>query len=137
MALIGPNGAGKSTLMNVLSGLCHADQGEIQFDGEPIHRLDPPRISLSGVGRTFQIPCIFRLITVGDNVLVPAAHAGEISGHVRGRVKLSGKRRTGCGSLRSQWGAAFQPHGESHGGVALRGGGQDPQPDSRDRANTD
>jgi branched-chain amino acid transport system ATP-binding protein len=86
MALIGPNGAGKSTLMNVLSGLHHPDQGEIRFDGQPIHRLNPPRISLSGLGRTFQIPRIFRRLTVGDNVLVPVAHAAEISGHVRDRV---------------------------------------------------
>jgi ABC-type branched-subunit amino acid transport system ATPase component len=87
MALIGPNGAGKSTLMNVLSGLHRPDQGEIFFDGEPIHRLDPPRISLSGVGRTFQIPRIFRRLTVGDNVLVPVAHAAAISGDVRDRVR--------------------------------------------------
>jgi ABC-type branched-subunit amino acid transport system ATPase component len=87
MALIGPNGAGKSTLMNVLSGLHHPDHGEIRFDGKSIHRLDPPRISLSGVGRTFQIPRIFRRLTVGDNVLVPVAHAGAISGDVRDRVR--------------------------------------------------
>jgi len=86
MALIGPNGAGKSTLMNVLSGLHHPDQGEIRFSGQPIHRLSPPRISLSGLGRTFQIPRIFRRLTVGDNVLVPVAHVGEISGDVRDRV---------------------------------------------------
>jgi ABC-type branched-subunit amino acid transport system ATPase component len=87
MALIGPNGAGKSTLMNVLSGLHHPDHGEIRFDGQPIHKLDPPRTSLSGIGRTFQIPRIFRRLTVGDNVLVPVAHVGEISGHVRDRVR--------------------------------------------------
>ena len=87
MALIGPNGAGKSTLMNVLSGLHRSDRGEIRFEGKPIHRLAPPRIALSGVGRTFQIPRIFRRLTVSDNVLVPVAHAGEISGDIRDRVR--------------------------------------------------
>lgn len=87
MALIGPNGAGKSTLMNVLSGLHHPDEGQIRFSGQPIHRLSPPRISLSGLGRTFQIPRIFRRLTVGDNVLVPVAHAAAISGDVRERVR--------------------------------------------------
>lgn len=87
MALIGPNGAGKSTLMNVLSGLHRPDQGEIRLNGEPIHTFEPPRISLSGVGRTFQVPRIFRRLTVGDNVLVPVAHAGAISGDVRDRVR--------------------------------------------------
>lgn len=86
VALIGPNGAGKSTLMNTLSGLFRPDWGEIAFDGKPIHHLSPPEIALSGVGRTFQIPRIFRRLTVGDNVLVPVAHTGEISGDIRDRV---------------------------------------------------
>jgi branched-chain amino acid transport system ATP-binding protein len=86
VALIGPNGAGKSTLMNTLSGLHRPDRGGIEFDGRPIHRLKPPEIALSGVGRTFQIPRVFRRLTVADNVLVPVAHAGEISGDIRDRV---------------------------------------------------
>ena len=86
VALIGPNGAGKSTFMNTLSGLSRPDRGEITFDGKQIHGLSPPEIALSGVGRTFQIPRIFRRLTVGDNVLVPVAHAGAISGDIRTRV---------------------------------------------------
>lgn len=86
VALIGPNGAGKSTFMNTLSGLSPPDRGEITFDGMQIHGLSPPEIALSGVGRTFQIPRIFRRLTVGDNVLVPVAHAGAISGDIRDRV---------------------------------------------------
>lgn len=86
VALIGPNGAGKSTFMNTLSGIHRPDRGGIMFDGKPIQNLSPPEIALSGVGRTFQIPRIFRRLTVGDNVLVPVAHAGEISGDIRDRV---------------------------------------------------
>jgi branched-chain amino acid transport system ATP-binding protein len=86
VALIGPNGAGKSTLMNTLSGLYRLDQGVIRFDGRPIHALDPPRIAHLGVGRTFQIPRVFRRLTVADNVLVPMAHRGAISGGMRDRV---------------------------------------------------
>ena len=86
VALIGPNGAGKSTLMDTLSGLHRTDRGDVRFDGRPINHLSPPEIALSGVGRTFQIPRIFRRLTVGDNVLVPVAHAGEISGDIRERV---------------------------------------------------
>jgi branched-chain amino acid transport system ATP-binding protein len=86
VALIGPNGAGKSTTMNTLSGLHHPDRGDIRFDGRPIHSLDPPRIAHLGVGRTFQIPRVFRRLTVADNVLVPVAHRGAISGRSRDRV---------------------------------------------------
>lgn len=85
VALIGPNGAGKSTLMDILSGLHRPDRGTIIFDGRPIQSLSSPEIALSGVGRTFQIPRIFRRLTVGDNVLVPVAHAGAISGDIRDR----------------------------------------------------
>lgn len=85
VALIGPNGAGKSTFMNVLSGLSRPDRGEVTFDGKALQGLSPPQIALSGVGRTFQIPRIFRRLTVGDNVLVPVAHAGAISGDIRDR----------------------------------------------------
>ena len=35
-ALLGENGAGKSTLMKVLTGIYHADCGEIFFDGKKV-----------------------------------------------------------------------------------------------------
>lgn len=86
VALIGPNGAGKSTLMDTVSGLHHPDSGKIVFTGKAIHTLPPPRIAHLGVGRTFQIPRVFRRLTVGDNVLVPVAHRGTISTGMRERV---------------------------------------------------
>ncbi|WP_234330018.1 ATP-binding cassette domain-containing protein, partial [Streptomyces viridochromogenes] len=36
LALLGPNGAGKSTLIKVLSGVHHADAGQITVDGHPL-----------------------------------------------------------------------------------------------------
>ena len=41
-AVVGENGAGKSTLMNVLSGVYHADQGTVEFEGK-IVAFDQPR----------------------------------------------------------------------------------------------
>ncbi|MGH8937296.1 MAG: ABC transporter ATP-binding protein [Acidimicrobiia bacterium] len=87
VAVIGPNGAGKSTFMNVLSGLYRADGGEIRLDGQPIHALNPAQIARLGVGRTFQIPRVFRRLTVMDNVLVPVAHREVISGGIRERAQ--------------------------------------------------
>lgn len=86
VALIGPNGAGKSTLMNVLSGIHRCDGGRIDFDGQAIHRLGPARIARLGVGRTFQVPRVFRRLTVADNVLVPVAYRGVISRGIRDRA---------------------------------------------------
>ena len=69
-ALIGPNGAGKTTLFNVLSGFMQADSGMVSFEGARIDRLPPHRRSYLGLVRTFQIPRVFRRLTVLENMLV-------------------------------------------------------------------
>ena len=73
--LIGPNGSGKTTTVNLVSGLCRADAGEISLRGERIERLRPHEIAARGVGRTFQVPKLFANMTVLENVLVPALAA--------------------------------------------------------------
>lgn len=39
LAIIGPSGSGKSTLLHVISGILRADQGEVQIDGQLLHRM--------------------------------------------------------------------------------------------------
>jgi branched-chain amino acid transport system ATP-binding protein len=75
--LIGPNGSGKTTTVNLLSGLYHADGGEIVVAGERTERLRPHEIAALGVGRTFQVPKLFGNMTVLENVLVPALAARD------------------------------------------------------------
>ena len=70
--LIGPNGSGQTTTVNLLSGLYHADAGEIHLRGERIDDLRPHQVTARGVARTFQIPKLFGNMTVLENVLVPA-----------------------------------------------------------------
>ncbi len=36
--LLGPNGAGKTTLLSIISGLIHADSGQVLLLGEPLRR---------------------------------------------------------------------------------------------------
>jgi branched-chain amino acid transport system ATP-binding protein len=70
--LIGPNGSGKTTMVNLISGLYRATAGEIQFQGERIDGLPANLRTARGMVRTFQIPKLFRDMTVLENMLLPA-----------------------------------------------------------------
>lgn len=76
--LIGPNGSGKSTLFNVISGFYNKDRGEIYFKGKKIEGIEPYRIAMLGVGRTFQISEVPEKMTVLENLLLaPKSQIGE------------------------------------------------------------
>ncbi|MGH8452148.1 ABC transporter ATP-binding protein [Pseudomonas sp.] len=68
-ALIGPNGAGKSSLLNVLNGVYRFDAGEIVFEQQHFHRIDPLGAARRGIGRTFQNNALFKKMSVQDNIL--------------------------------------------------------------------
>jgi neutral amino acid transport system ATP-binding protein len=70
--LIGPNGAGKTTLFNLLSNFIVPDQGQIFFDGEPIHHLQPHQIAQQGFVRTFQVARVLSRLSVLENMLLAA-----------------------------------------------------------------
>ncbi|MFO8163281.1 MAG: ABC transporter ATP-binding protein [Desulfatiglandales bacterium] len=76
--LIGPNGSGKSTLFNVISGFYRKDRGEIYFQGKKIVGLEPYKIAMLGIGRTFQISEVTEKMTVLENLLLaPKGQTGE------------------------------------------------------------
>lgn len=70
VSLIGPNGAGKTTVFNMLTGVYQIDEGEIIFDGKPIHNHSPQEIVDAGISRTFQNIRLFKSMRVVENVLV-------------------------------------------------------------------
>lgn len=72
IGLIGPNGSGKTTLLNVINGFYIPDGGSVYLKGERLNGLRPDKIAFKGIGRTFQIPKLFRKMSVLENLLVPA-----------------------------------------------------------------
>jgi ABC-type branched-subunit amino acid transport system ATPase component/ABC-type branched-subunit amino acid transport system permease subunit len=81
-SVIGPNGAGKTTFFNMLTGLLHADAGEIRFAGRDMTRMPVHRRVRLGLGRSFQILSVFRTLTAFENVRIAVQshhrHAGDL-----------------------------------------------------------
>ena len=70
--LIGPNGAGKTTLFNVITGLQHASNGDILFNGRNVTRQGVHKRARLGIARTFQKLEAFNSLSARDNVRVAA-----------------------------------------------------------------
>ena len=68
--LIGPNGAGKTTALDVICGKTQASGGDIIFAGQNIRHFEEHRIARLGIGRKFQVPSVFRELTVKENLHV-------------------------------------------------------------------
>ncbi|HSX22102.1 MAG TPA: ATP-binding cassette domain-containing protein [Gaiellaceae bacterium] len=54
MALVGDNGAGKSTLIKTVAGAHQADEGEIIFEGHPVHITGPKDAVRLGIEVVYQ-----------------------------------------------------------------------------------
>ena len=65
--LIGPNGAGKTTSLDLITGRQKLTRGAVHFDGKDITRLLERQIVGLGVGRKFQVPAVFKELTVQEN----------------------------------------------------------------------
>jgi branched-chain amino acid transport system ATP-binding protein len=72
MGLIGPNGAGKTTLFNCITGYYPPSKGEITFDGRRMNGLDPDKVCMLGMVRTWQKVRPLAKLSVVDNVMVGA-----------------------------------------------------------------
>ncbi len=68
--LVGPNGAGKTTTMDLITGRQKPSSGRIVFRNDDITGLDEHEIARRGIGRKFQVPAVFRELTVRHNLEV-------------------------------------------------------------------
>jgi glycerol transport system ATP-binding protein len=82
-ALLGPSGCGKTTLLNIISGLLHASEGRILFDGRDVGALST---EARNIAQVFQFPVIYDTMTVFDNLAFPLRNRGVAEPEVRRRV---------------------------------------------------
>jgi urea transport system ATP-binding protein len=68
--LLGANGAGKTTLMDLISGKTRSTEGHVHLYDADITNFEEHRIARAGVGRKFQIPSVFKDLTVRRNLEV-------------------------------------------------------------------
>lgn len=74
LAILGPSGSGKSTLLNIIGALDLPDQGQIQFNGDPIEQLTEKQLTVfrnKEIGFIFQSHHLLPQCNVLENVLIP------------------------------------------------------------------
>lgn len=76
--LLGPNGAGKTTLLDLISGKTRSTGGRVFLYDKDITNWDERRVALAGVGRKFQIPNVFRDLSVRRNLEVAAIDSRSV-----------------------------------------------------------
>lgn len=119
--LLGPNGAGKTTCMDLIAGRQRKSGGTVLFNGADISSLSEHQIVRRGIGRKFQVPAVFRDLTVRDNLEVAfgrnkgpfsnMAHFGRSAGirrfdEVVGLIGLGDRQHVVAGVLshgETQW----------------------------------
>lgn len=84
VALIGANGAGKSTILKTISGLVRPRNGEIRFEGRPIHVVEPHRLVEAGVVHVPEARRLFVEMTVEENL-----DMGSLKGEAKKRRQQS------------------------------------------------
>lgn len=82
--LLGANGAGKTTLMDLISGRTKVTNGRVLLYDKDITNWEEHLIARAGIGRKFQIPDVFKELTVRENLLIAdCRYTGVFSNIVR------------------------------------------------------
>jgi branched-chain amino acid transport system ATP-binding protein len=90
--LLGANGAGKTTALKAISGLLHAERGQItkgsiELDGERLDRLAPHDVVSRGVTQVFEGRRVFENLTIDENLVV-GGHIQRSTQRVRQGIEL-------------------------------------------------
>jgi urea transport system ATP-binding protein len=91
--ILGPNGAGKTTLMDLISGKTGVTAGKVHLFGRDITNSPEHEIARAGVGRKFQIPSVFRDLTVLQNLEVAVSHEPRVFRNLRLGMSRADRKR--------------------------------------------
>jgi branched-chain amino acid transport system ATP-binding protein len=80
VCLLGGNACGKSTTMKTILGLVHPFEGEVRFDGRPIHHLTPAEVVRAGIAPVLESRRIFADLSVYENLLMGAYTRRDAAG---------------------------------------------------------
>jgi urea transport system ATP-binding protein len=81
--LLGANGAGKTTLMDLVSGKTKCTEGRVFLRDTEITNWEEHKIARAGIGRKFQIPSIFKDLTVRRNLEVASCRNPAVLANLR------------------------------------------------------
>jgi ABC-type sugar transport system ATPase subunit len=113
-ALVGDNGAGKSTLIKTISGIWQPDDGELFWNGEPVHVRTPREAADLGIATVYQDLALCDNLDIVQNMFLGRelghyALLDETSMELSAKDTLSGLSVTSVRSIR-------QPVGSLSGG---------------------
>jgi urea transport system ATP-binding protein len=81
--LLGANGAGKTTLMDLISGKTRSTAGRVFLFDQEITNSEDFAIARFGLGRKFQIPSVFKELSVRRNLLVASCPRRGVFSNLR------------------------------------------------------
>src|ERR1700719_2488755 len=81
--LLGANGAGKTTLMDLITGKTKSTEGRVFLHDTDITNWEEHKIARAGIGRKFQIPSIFKDLTVRRNLEVASCRNPGVLANLR------------------------------------------------------
>jgi urea transport system ATP-binding protein len=91
--LLGANGAGKTTLMDLISGKTKSTSGRVFLHDADITNWEEHKIARAGIGRKFQIPSVFKELTVRRNLEVASCKRPGVFANLRFGFGAEAKER--------------------------------------------
>jgi branched-chain amino acid transport system ATP-binding protein len=105
MALLGRNGAGKTTTLKSILGLTPPQNGQVMFDGNPIHGMHSFDIASLGIGYVPEHRAVFHDLSVEENLKIAERKKGDymrkqdfifaLFPDLKRQINLSGKNLSG------------------------------------------